>query len=217
MPVDPLNPDKSLKIDAVFVYNDPRDWGLDISIIIDCLLSRQGIMGTLSAKNNDPSLPNRGYQQDGQPALYFSNPDLWFAAEYALNRFGQGGFRAALEGVWNTVTGGRDKGVDLTRTVIGKPSREMYLYAEKRLRAHREALYGPTAQELPLQEVYMVGDNPGLPRSLPLRLTDLDTNMQQNPISKEPITIRARIRVGGTRRWSVAACTPVVCRHTSQL
>lgn len=217
MPVDPANPDKSLKIDAIFVYNDPRDWGLDISIIVDCLLSHQGIMGTLSAKNDDPSLPNRGYQQDGQPPLYFSNPDLWFAAEYALNRFGQGGFRAALEGVWNTVTGGHDKGVDLARTVIGKPSREMYLYAEKCLRAHREVLYGPAAQELPLQEVYMVGDNPGLPRSPPLCLPDLNTNMPQNPIFKEPTIIRARTRVDGTRHWSVAECTPVVSRHTSQL
>lgn len=75
-PIDPTSPSTSLKIDAVFVYNDPRDWGLDTQIIKDVLLSSQGIMGTLSDKNGDPSLPNKGYQQDGQPPLYFSNPDL---------------------------------------------------------------------------------------------------------------------------------------------
>lgn len=54
-PIDPADPLKSLKIDAMFVFNDPRDWGLDIQVIIDILLSSQGIMGTLSDKNGNPS------------------------------------------------------------------------------------------------------------------------------------------------------------------
>ncbi|KAH0003691.1 HAD-superfamily hydrolase, partial [Aureobasidium melanogenum] len=158
-PIDAENPDKSLKIDAVFVYNDPRDWGLDTTIITDLLLSREGIMGTLSSKNGDQSLPNNGYQQDGQPKLYFSNPDLWWAAKYHLPRLGQGGFREGLEGVWAAITGGQNAGVQLQKKVIGKPYHETYEFAEKRLRAHRNDLYTGHSIE-PLRKVYMVGDNP---------------------------------------------------------
>ena len=118
-PIDASDPSKSLKIDAVFVYNDPRDWALDTTIILDLLLSSNGVLGTLSSKNNNPNLPNRGYQQDGQPPLYFSNPDLFWAAKYHLPRLGQGGFREALEGVWAAVTGGEHKGVQLHKTIIG--------------------------------------------------------------------------------------------------
>ncbi|KAK5134464.1 hypothetical protein LTR04_004704, partial [Oleoguttula sp. CCFEE 6159] len=159
-PILPSNPAASLKIDAIYVYSDPRDWSLDTTIILDLLLSHAGILGTLSRKNDDASLPNRGYQQDGQPPLYFSNPDLWWAAAYHLPRLGQGGFRAAFEGVWAAVTGGERRGVELLKTVIGKPFAETYEFAEKRLRAHRQGLLdgGGAAG---LKSVYMVGDNPG--------------------------------------------------------
>ncbi|GME27565.1 Peptidase M20 [Neofusicoccum parvum] len=158
-PIDAANPDASLKIDAVFVYNDPRDWGLDAAVILDVLLSRQGIMGTISPKNGDRSLANRGYLQDGQPPLYYSNPDLWWAAKYHLSRLGQGGFREALEGIWTAVTGGERNGVELQKIVIGKPFRMTYEFAEERLSRHREDLFGGIKLE-PLKRVYMVGDNP---------------------------------------------------------
>jgi HAD superfamily hydrolase (TIGR01456 family) len=158
-PISAGNPSSSLKIDAVFVYNDPRDWGLDIQILTDVLLSHRGILGTLSPMNNSPDLPNRGYQQDGQPALFFSNPDLIWAAKYHLPRLGQGGFREALEGVWAALTGGPRMGVQLQKTVIGKPFRMTYEFAEKRLVAHRRDLLGGR-EEGGLRTVYMIGDNP---------------------------------------------------------
>jgi HAD superfamily hydrolase (TIGR01456 family) len=160
-PIDPSSPSTSLNIDAVFVYNDPRDWGLDMQIIKDVLLSQQGIMGTLSAKNGDTSLPNKGYQQDGQPPLYFSNPDLLWAAKYHLPRLGQGGFREALEGVWTALTGGEKNGVQLQKIVMGKPHKPTYEFAEKRLIAHRKQLLNQFDGRLAhLKRVYMVGDNP---------------------------------------------------------
>lgn len=159
-PIDPSDPSKSLKIDAIFVYNDPRDWGLDAAVILDILLSHQGILGTLSPKNNNPDSPNRGYQQDGQPPLFFSNPDLWWAAKYHLPRLGQGGFRGAMEGLWAAVTGGPNMGVELKKEVIGKPYYRTYEFAEKRLNAHRHELF-KGHEGGPLKRVYMVGDNPG--------------------------------------------------------
>ena len=149
-------PEEGLKIDAIFVYNDPRDWGLDAAIILDTLLSRQGILGTLSSKNGDHSLPNNGYQQDGQPPLFYSNPDLWWAASYHLNRLGQGGFQAAFEGLWAQATGG----AKLEKTIIGKPTQPTFEFAEERLRQHRKTLLGHVGLNDPLRKVYMVGDNP---------------------------------------------------------
>jgi len=158
-PINSKDPANSLKIDAIFVYNDPRDWGLDTTIILDTLMSSQGILGTLSPKNNNADLPNRGFLQDGQPPLYFSNADLWWAAKYHLPRLGQGGFREALEGVWAAVTGGENMGVKLHKTVIGKPFKDTYDFAEKRLRQHRDDMARGESQ-VPLKKVYMVGDNP---------------------------------------------------------
>jgi hypothetical protein len=148
------DPDKSLKIDAIYVFNDPRDWGLDSTIILDLLLSRQGILGTLSSKNGDSSLPNCGYLQDGQPQLYFSNPDLWWPAQFHLPRLGQGAFTASFDGLWKAVTGGSK----LHKTVMGKPNRLTYRHAEKCLIKHRNKLCYESG---PLERVYMIGDNPG--------------------------------------------------------
>ena len=141
------------------VFNDPRDWALDTQLVIDLLLSKGGHLGTLSTKNGDSKFPNRGYQQDGQPELYFSNPDLFWAASYHLPRLGQGGFQAALEGVFNAITGGAENGVWLRKNLFGKPTQGTFEFAEKRLREHRTALQrvGDAGK---LRSVYMVGDNP---------------------------------------------------------
>jgi HAD superfamily hydrolase (TIGR01456 family) len=158
-PINPSSPSSSLKIDAIFVFNDPRDWALDIQLILDILLSNSGILGTVSERNGDKSLPNDGYQQHDQPPLYFSNPDLLWAASYHLPRLGQGGFIHALEGVWHRIT----HGAKLQSTVLGKPSRLTYEFAEKRLRSHRRDLLtesGRAGENGELRKVYMVGDNP---------------------------------------------------------
>jgi HAD superfamily hydrolase (TIGR01456 family) len=104
---------------------------------------------------------NRGYQQDGQPPLYFSNPDLLWAAKYHLPRLGQGGFRQAFEGIWAAITGGEAHGVELQKVIMGKPHQPTYEFAEKRLISHRKHLlscYNEDSNHL--RRVYMVGDNP---------------------------------------------------------
>ena len=158
--IDPTNPSNSLKIDAVFVFNDPRDWALDLQIILDLLLSKDGVLGTYSEKNGDPTLPNNGWQQDNQPALFFSNPDLFWATSYHLPRLSQGGFQASLQGLWDATT----NKATLSRTVIGKPCANTYKYAEKVLRKHRAQLLGIQSETEDctnrLRRVFMVGDNP---------------------------------------------------------
>ena len=149
----------TLKVDAIMVFNDPRDWALDTQLVLDLLLSVGGNLGTLSTKNGDSKLKNRGYQQDGQPKLYFSNPDLFWAASYHLPRLGQGGFQAALEGVFNAVTGGPENGVQLRKEMFGKPTQGTFEFAENRLRQHMTVLQRGNDAGI-LANVYMVGDNP---------------------------------------------------------
>ncbi|KAI0994163.1 hypothetical protein K3495_g14019 [Podosphaera aphanis] len=153
VPIAPNDAPRSLKIDAIFVFNDPRDWALDTQIILDLLFSREGYLGTYSKKNGQCSLPNQGWQQDHQPRLYFSNPDLYWAAKYHLPRLGQGGFQAAFLGVWNAAT----NNAALDRTVIGKPSTLTFRYAEKVLLKYRRSLLCPQAPKL--KQVWFVGDN----------------------------------------------------------
>lgn len=152
-------PPNPFKIDAIFVFHDPRDWALDIQIVLDLLLSHAGILGSLSTLNGDPTLPNHGYQQDGQPELYFSNPDLTWAAGYHLPRLGQGGFREALEGVWKQVTSSRGKDVVLQKKILGKPFQGTFEFAEKRLETHRANLFATQhkGSSPRLQRVYMIG------------------------------------------------------------
>lgn len=141
-----------------------------MQLILDLLLSNSGILGTISPKNGDKSLPKNGYQQHNQPPLYFSNPDLLWAAGYHLPRLGQGGFQHALAGVWSRLT----QGARLRRKVLGKPSYLTYAFAEKRLKEYRRHLIHQSAgkeeeeeiepentKQLPhLRRVYMIGDNP---------------------------------------------------------
>ncbi|KAK3298502.1 HAD-like domain-containing protein [Chaetomium fimeti] len=174
-PPNPTHLPSHLQIHAIFVLNDPRDWALDIQIITDLLLSHAGYLGTYSPLNNTPHLPDRGWQRDGQPALYFSNADLLWSAGYHLPRLGQGAFQAAVAGLWKRVTGGEG----LKRGCIGKPYRETYRFAERVLAGHRRevvrAMGGAAGVSGggesgggdsgdsgvgALERVYMVGDNP---------------------------------------------------------
>ncbi|KAK2593935.1 hypothetical protein QQS21_008342 [Conoideocrella luteorostrata] len=162
--VDPyskeLNGD-ALKIDQILVWNDPRDWSLDIQVIHDLLVSHRGYLGTVSDKNGKLSLPNKGWQQDGQPELWISNLDLVWKTEYPVNRFGTGAFLEALKGVWSAVT----RGAELQYNALGKPSQFTYDYAHTRLLQYYSCMEKTTmgsgrTDATGLKRVYMIGDNP---------------------------------------------------------
>ncbi|KAF5133119.1 putative CDP-alcohol phosphatidyltransferase class-I family protein C22A12.08c [Metarhizium anisopliae] len=157
------HPETARKIanESILVWNDPRDWSLDIQVIHDLLVSHNGYLGTLSSRNGNRGLPNNGWQQDGQPELWISNLDLVWKTEYPVNRFGTGAFLEALKGVWSAVT----NGAELHYNALGKPSQFTYDYAHTRLlqyystmKGGREA--GGRKDATPLRRVYMIGDNP---------------------------------------------------------
>ncbi|KAF3768582.1 HAD-superfamily hydrolase, partial [Cryphonectria parasitica EP155] len=156
-----------LKIDAILVFNDPRDWAVDIQLVMDLLLSQRGYLGTYSPKNGDPHSGGAAaaWQSDGQPALVFSNCDLLWSTGYHLPRFGQGAFRNALRAQFGAIVA--QAGAEPYRMkdfTFGKPERSTYHYAQKVLMRHFQALWQTGEDRVehaaPLQSVWMVGDNP---------------------------------------------------------
>ncbi|KAN0115156.1 HAD-superfamily hydrolase [Hyaloscypha variabilis] len=147
-------PNGEIQVSAIMTWSSPRDWGLDLQIIMDLLLSEKGRLNTVSPFNGDVKLPNLGYLQDEQPAIYFSNPDLTFATAHPQPRAAQGSFRAALEGLFAARTGGAQL---LNLTTVGKPTEETYTYGEKTLMEWSKTIDGGDGK---IGTVYMVGDNP---------------------------------------------------------
>lgn len=147
-----------LKIDAILVFNDPRDWALDTQIIMDLMMSSRGYLGTFSSRNGRSSLPNKGWLTDEPPRLYYSNSDTVWATTYHQPRLGQGAFQGALLGTWKRFTGGQN----LHWVSFGKPNDVAFGYAEKVLDEHRKEVLVRGGHEAGggLERVYMVGDNP---------------------------------------------------------
>jgi HAD superfamily hydrolase (TIGR01456 family) len=149
-----VGPDGSVKISAILVWSSPRDWGLDLQVIMDLLLSEKGHLGSVSTLIGDEKLPNRGYLQDEQPMIHFCNPDLTWATSFPHPRAAQGSFRAALEGIFSARTGGAKL---LNCKTVGKPTEETYIFGEKILMEWEKSLNGGNGK---IGTVYMVGDNP---------------------------------------------------------
>ncbi|KAF3941286.1 hypothetical protein ABW19_dt0201049 [Dactylella cylindrospora] len=113
-----------------------------------------GIREVAESTTNGIEVPGQGkWQNNGQPEVWWSNNDLWWQGEYHLPRLGQGGFRAAVEGVWHKITGGEE----LKAKTIGKPFKETYQYAEGVL---NKLLREDLGEGGKVRTVYMVGDNP---------------------------------------------------------
>ncbi|KAI8827001.1 HAD-like domain-containing protein [Fimicolochytrium jonesii] len=126
-------------ISAVMIMHDSTDWGLDIQLITDSLMSESGMLGTRQDAQ-------RGAIKQGVP-VFSSNPDFLWSNDWPLPRFGQGAFVRALDGVWRQLSGNP---LNIAKQ-YGKPSAATYDYAKHLL-----------SQEIPgsLERVYMVGDNP---------------------------------------------------------
>lgn len=142
------------QIAAIMVWSSPRDWCLDLQVTIDLLLSSKGVVNTRSELNGNPTLSNSGYLQDGQPKLFFCNPDLEWKTEHEHPRLAQGAFREALRGLWNHATQGA---AQLEYTICGKPTHTTYQYGERALQDLIAA--NPSLDGGDIEFVYMIGDN----------------------------------------------------------
>lgn len=140
-----------IQIAAVLVWSSSRDWGLDMQVVVDVILSENGYLGT-RASQHGASLPENGVE------VHFCNADYTYASDYHLPRFAQGAFASALHGILH-----HDHGAKLEFTCIGKPTEATMLYAEKVLHQYHEELHAESGSTEPIpriKTVYMVGDNP---------------------------------------------------------
>lgn len=130
---------EDIKFDSIMVFNDSRDWGSDIQIIIDLLVSDNGKLGTIRDYNSEkPSIP-----------IYFANDDFLYANNYKLNRFGQGGFRSVIRDLYKKMNNGNE----LNDIVYGKPTKLMYDFALNYLIEKDKKIENK-------KNIFMVGDNP---------------------------------------------------------
>lgn len=146
--------DDYLKIFAILVFHDSRDWGLDTQIILDVMRSYMGYIGVPLEM-----MKRRGPGR--RPYLIFSNPDEIWQSDFKLPRLGQGAFRSAV--IHNFQMLAR-KGTFLHNSVGGKPSSEQFAFAHQRLLDKHQALLNnhdiAEEQRKALGRVYMIGDNP---------------------------------------------------------
>lgn len=130
-----------VKIDAILVFSDSRDYATDLQLIMDLLQSEDGRLGTIAKDPVSQRIP-----------IYFSQGDLLCPTEHPTPRMSQGTFRIALEAIYKSITG-----VELERVVYGKPEKATYLYADEVMASWMETIHGE--KKLP-KNVYMIGDNP---------------------------------------------------------
>lgn len=134
-----------LKIDAVLVFNDPRDWAVDIQLLLDLFNSHQGYLGTKASDFPKSHIsPIR---------LVFSNRDDRWSTGYHLPRLGQGAFHRAVHAIVQAMS----PYYPAQFFSFGKPFPIAYRYAESVLSAQLQKTLGVTQ---PLKRIYMVGDNP---------------------------------------------------------
>ncbi|KAF3915027.1 hypothetical protein ABW21_db0200960 [Orbilia brochopaga] len=130
----------NVNIEAIFVFADSRDWAADAQIILELLMSENGIMGTVSKTS-----------QEGPP-IYFAHNDVVWSTSYDLTRYGMGALRIMIEALYKESTG---KTIDVTS--YGKPSKATFDYATRVLRQWRKDLFDDSS---PPRTVYFVGDTP---------------------------------------------------------
>ena len=138
-PIYARNVPKGTKIDAIFVFNDPRDWALSIQLIVDLLRSANGVYGTLAEPESKGHVP-----------IFFTNNDLVWANQYDIPRLGQGAFRTAVQAVFQRFPES-SKRSGLSNT-LGKPTHGTFRYAQKLLMRDLIAKLKETSPELEFNE-----------------------------------------------------------------
>ena len=129
-----------IKVQAIFVFADSKDWGSDTQIILDFLCSSNGVLGSRSKT-----------YEDGPP-LFFAHNDLVWATSHSSVRLGMGALRKSIEAMFEAVTG-----KPLKATAFGKPQVGTFEYATRLLRQWRKDTHGIDAVP---DTIYFVGDTP---------------------------------------------------------
>ncbi|KAJ5582486.1 hypothetical protein N7535_001106 [Penicillium sp. DV-2018c] len=129
-----------IRIEAVFVFADSRDWAGDQQIILDCLMTKDGWLNT------------RSKTFDEGPPVFFSHTDVVWSTSHEHSRLGMGALRASLEAVYRALTGKK-----LNTIAFGKPQIGTYQFATRLLQEWRKTSCGIDKSP---STVYFIGDTP---------------------------------------------------------
>ncbi|KAJ5115394.1 phosphatase [Penicillium alfredii] len=110
----------NLQIEAIFVFADSRDWAGDQQIILDCLMTKEGRLGT------------RSETFDEGPPVFFSHNDIVWSTSHDYSRIGMGALRASLEALYKAIAG-----KELNTIAFGKPQKSTFLFATRLLQEWR--------------------------------------------------------------------------------
>lgn len=127
-------------IEAILVFADSRDWAGDQQIILDCLMSVNGHLGSRSETG------------DEGPPVFFSHSDVVWATSHEYTRIGMGALKASLEAVYKAITGR-----ELRTMAFGKPQMGTYNFATRLLQQWLKDVHDINR---PPRSVYFVGDTP---------------------------------------------------------
>lgn len=130
----------NVRIEAIFVFADSRDWAGDQQIILDCLMTKDGWLNTRS------EIFTEG------PPVFFSHTDVVWSTSHEHSRLGMGALRASLEAVYEAITG-----KDLNTIAFGKPQLGTYAFATRLLQKWRKDSCGIDKSP---STVYFIGDTP---------------------------------------------------------
>lgn len=112
-----------ISIDAILVFADSRNWAADQQIILELLLSKNGVMGTESKTYNEG------------PEIYFAHSDFIWATNYKLNRYGMGALQVSIAALYREHTG-----LELKVHRFGKPQVGTFKFANKVLKKWRRGM-----------------------------------------------------------------------------
>ncbi|KAK0101454.1 hypothetical protein ONS95_006626 [Cadophora gregata] len=108
--IEHLLPDGTVEIAAILVFVSPssKTCDLDAQIVNSILLTEKGVYPVIFSKNGNTSLPNKGYLQDDQPKIYFSNMHESWSTAAVPAYTSQVKFRNVLKAVWDISTDNAD-------------------------------------------------------------------------------------------------------------
>ncbi|CAH2354326.1 hypothetical protein CLIB1423_16S00122 [[Candida] railenensis] len=124
-----------LSIDAILVFADSRNWAADQQIILELLLSVNGVMGTASKTF------------DEGPQIYFAHSDFIWATNYKLSRYGMGALQVSIAALYREHTGH-----ELKVNRFGKPQKGTFKYANKVLTSWRQGVLDEHLKKLSIND-----------------------------------------------------------------
>ena len=144
-------------VSAVFVLEEPEDWGEALQVVVDVLRCAHGRLPLAPDEAPVPVCAGAGAAQS--VPVYVANPDFVYGGEFAFVRYTVGAFVRCLALLYRELLG-----AELACTFYGKPEPTTYAWARTVLARELERR-APQAHDrghaqAQLRTVYAIGDNP---------------------------------------------------------